>query len=160
MSTVVPDTTDVEARVRSPPPPVAVTLPSKHAAPFESSARNHDAVPVAAAVTPAGSEIVAAPDDAAPNAGSAHVTVASRVPVAVVAGSAGRVPLRIWIVPAPDPASRLSTMMSVIALRMAVVSVSMSGLLLPRDLVNEGDRPRSEERRVGKEWRCRGLRYQ
>src|SRR5262245_5454697 len=122
MSTVVPDTTDVEARVRSPPPPVAVTLPSKHAAPFESSARNHDAVPVAAAVTPAGSEIVAAPDDAAPNAGSAHVTVASRVPVAGVAGSAGRVPRRIWTVPAPAPASGRSTLWSVIAFGWAGVT--------------------------------------
>src|SRR6476661_4740103 len=99
---------EVEANVRSPPPPVAVTVPSMTTAPDESLMRHQDAVPVAAAVTPAGSANVELPPLHVPNDGSTHVTVANSVPVAVSAGAAGREPERISMVPGPVPPSMRS----------------------------------------------------
>jgi hypothetical protein len=46
-STEIPTVSAVDARVISPPPPVAVTAPSWTVAPVESNARNHPAVAAA-----------------------------------------------------------------------------------------------------------------
>ena len=98
IATVPPATKLTESKVTSPPPPVAVTLPSIRAVPSDEYARNQPAVPVASAdvsdvialaVATAGLAVVAAP-----NAGSDNVRVASNVPLAAVATVAGCDPVR------------------------------------------------------------------
>jgi hypothetical protein len=98
-ATVPPAMIDVESSVMSPPPPVAVTLPSITAVPAESYPRNQPAVPVASAVV---SDVIALAVAtlglavvAFPNAGSLNVRVASNVPDAAVFAVAGCEPVRI-----------------------------------------------------------------
>ena len=93
MSTEPPDVMLVELSSIVPPPDVAVTSPSRTVSPLWSAIRNQPAVPVATAVTDAGSVPVTVPLDAAPNAGSPSVTVASSVPEAASFADAGCEPV-------------------------------------------------------------------
>jgi hypothetical protein len=97
MSTGEPDTRDTLDRFSDAPD--VPTSPSRTVAPPDAFALYHDAVPVATALTDAGSPKSTTPDAAEPAAPS--VTVAKRVPVAASFAVAGAVPERISNVP-PD----------------------------------------------------------
>jgi len=131
MLMVPPATMDVDAIVMSPPPPVAVRLPSSTAAPVESYTRNQPAVPDASAdVSPVTEFAVMVPVDGAPNDGSERVRVPKRVPVAAVFAVAGWEPVRISTYPAAGPPSMVAVIAAARALRRVVDSRIATAVLL------------------------------